>query len=918
MAPFPTSVRSRTSGSGSAPGGGLLPLHSPLASTPTTPLALSGASAGGATHAYPPALSPRSGSPVDSAHAGGMGAGETPQQRLQRLDPRRLFGAIKAPNHGGILKGGLGAITHESTETVRRCLEENHIHSHTFFNDKGFHNHCSHHLLAAYSLGAPPALLQDILELHRETASKPMPTIAPIEINESNWTEYLGDERYYPNYLAFFHRIISAPPPASSPYADKPTSVVPVVEQYLFGGEGQMLVRAVSGALHPLIHIGHGIEFGLDGHVAEGLAQCAVHDARVAALFPEEWPPQPPRSTSFAASITSAFSSLRFGGGSGANGSHSSSSSSSQRPIGTSGMPYFHSMTIASPDRSFARTAANLSRGAGSRRYPREGLSGFTILSRILHDDALAPGNANSLDDPSKLDAAVRNRASRIAQWCEEWRFSTEERVEWDDPQDAALSDGGAARRAMGPGGRGVNGRAGESGGKGKGKSLAAPPWDEIVEKCEELVWMATVIYAAAARPGYKDVKLDFFTMHGLTSVLFLPSMLEVLSPHLRPYLLMSHFRLVVAYWVSRGRPDLYISEGLMMATATPCPPASAPAPHGRGTESAVRRALEKARAKEGGGGDEGEGDSGSGRFEKTPPSLPHEDPEGDACVNPWMKVLQSAVDHDDEHVTKVVRSLYWAATQFGASPKGMFTSSLPGTEDMDGTIFIRAAGLTLAGMGWAHEGDAGRPGSWDRSALGFESTWADDELLPGAEWPPVVSVNKGKSRASSFSNLSSMPPMPELGGTSNGTRTRSGTLVPATNANAAVQAAIPQPPLSVAIDYSGAGYGFGSTSSASSSATYVHAPPPLTIDVSAAPFRQAHSRNPSASASASAFSTPTGSGSRSPAGSVYDGGGGDTPLGNGGGGGGARQGWRRVGGETTEEEVERRKLEEEDRELMG
>lgn len=77
-------------------------------------------------------------------------------------------------------------------------------------------------VLAAYSLGAPPALLQDILELHRETASvsipflrldysetrfslphrpttppqKPMPTIAPIEINESNWTEYLGDERF--------------------------------------------------------------------------------------------------------------------------------------------------------------------------------------------------------------------------------------------------------------------------------------------------------------------------------------------------------------------------------------------------------------------------------------------------------------------------------------------------------------------------------------------------------------------------------------------------------------------------------------------------------------------------------------------------------------------------------------------------
>lgn len=173
--------------------------------------------------------------------------------------------------------------------------------------------------------------------------------------------------------------------------------------------------------------------------------------------------------------------------------------------------------------------------------------------------------------------------------------------------------------------------------------------------------------------------------MHGLTSVLFLPSMLEVLSPHLRPYLLMSHFRLVVAYWISRGRPELYISEGLMMATATPAPPASASSSAAPGTDSAVRRALEKARL-------QGGGDSDPQFYEKTPPSL--EDAiaadAGDPYTNPWLKVLQSAVDHDDEHVTKVVRSLYWAATQFGASPKGMFTSSLPGSEDMDGTIFIR------------------------------------------------------------------------------------------------------------------------------------------------------------------------------------------------------------------------------------
>lgn len=175
--------------------------------------------------------------------------------------------------------------------------------------------------------------------------------------------------------------------------------------------------------------------------------------------------------------------------------------------------------------------------------------------------------------------------------------------------------------------------------------------------------------------------------MHGLTSVLFLPSMLEVISPHLRPYLLMSHFRLVVAYWVSRGRPELYISEGLMAAPAYPAPPPSTLHPENRPKTSAVRRALDRAL-----NGVHGE-DERSRRHE---PDL--DSPEYDESVNPWMKVLQSAADHDDEHVTKVVRALYWAATQFGSSPKGLFTSGLPGTEDMDGTIFIRGESRRVAG----------------------------------------------------------------------------------------------------------------------------------------------------------------------------------------------------------------------------
>jgi Questin oxidase-like len=48
----------------------------------------------------------------------------------------------------------------------------------------------------------------------------------------------------------------------------------------------QMLTRFISRVVHPLIHAGHGAEFGLPGMMAEGLAQCAVHQAETHALTP--------------------------------------------------------------------------------------------------------------------------------------------------------------------------------------------------------------------------------------------------------------------------------------------------------------------------------------------------------------------------------------------------------------------------------------------------------------------------------------------------------------------------------------------------------------------------------------------------------------------------------------------------------
>lgn len=157
---------------------------------------------------------------------------------------------------------------------------------------------------------------------------------------------------------------------------------------------------------------------------------------------------------------------------------------------------YFGNQPIASSTDNFARTAASLPRSSEDRRYPREGLSGFTILARILSDDSLAAGRAGQLSDMPKLDAVLRNRGSRIAQLCGEWKFSTERSQEWDDEENEVRE-----------------GRKSNKGKSAKGwGAIGVPSWEEIVEKTEELFWMSTVIYAAATRPGYKNVKLDFFT----------------------------------------------------------------------------------------------------------------------------------------------------------------------------------------------------------------------------------------------------------------------------------------------------------------------------------------------------------------------------------------------------------------------
>ncbi|OBZ72838.1 Oxidoreductase AflY [Grifola frondosa] len=98
--------------------------------------------------------------------------------------------------------GRLPGITHESSLELVKNLKENNRKWHIFFNDRGFHNHTSHHLLAMYQLGASGPLLDAAYKIH---ASYMRPAFAsPEPVTTENFHLHLGDEKFYAAYLNFF------------------------------------------------------------------------------------------------------------------------------------------------------------------------------------------------------------------------------------------------------------------------------------------------------------------------------------------------------------------------------------------------------------------------------------------------------------------------------------------------------------------------------------------------------------------------------------------------------------------------------------------------------------------------------------------------------------------------------------------
>ncbi|KAI0919853.1 hypothetical protein AcW1_003003 [Taiwanofungus camphoratus] len=207
---------------------------------------------------------------------------------------------------------------------------------------------------------------------------------------------------------------------------------------------------------------------------------------------------------------------------------------------------------------------------------------------------------------------------------------------------------------------------------------------EEVADKIEELIWMNVLVYGVGGWGGRgqssdgDDFNADFFLMHLVTSVLFMHSLTAYLSPTSTSILLRTYFMNCLAWWVARGRPAIPIRN--FYAAVSP-----RPTEHG----------------------------------------APHATPAGDtlrptdASPNPWLPIVQTTLVHPDDHLCKLQRGLAHFASLYGTRRAGHLAelakdsaAPLEGADVLDGTLFVRVAGLTAERLGWMREGQKRR--QWD------------------------------------------------------------------------------------------------------------------------------------------------------------------------------------------------------------
>ncbi|WVF71677.1 hypothetical protein IAT40_006485 [Kwoniella sp. CBS 6097] len=211
--------------------------------------------------------------------------------------------------------------------------------------------------------------------------------------------------------------------------------------------------------------------------------------------------------------------------------------------------------------------------------------------------------------------------------------------------------------------------------------------------KFEEVAIFVTLLACGTGREGHPP-RVDFFLMHALTSSIFIPTYLPLLSiPH-RRVLLRAYLLVALHITLARGKPRINPSL-LMSYNAFPTAP---------GSEGLVKAKKGKIVG----------------------------EPEKKESRNGWLDVVESSLAYTDSHVPKAIRSLLHFSNHYGAYPPGAFIGTylaggqthetIPGLSKVDGSVFIRAAGLIMQQLGWTREGE--EEGNWDFEGIGYDEVW--------------------------------------------------------------------------------------------------------------------------------------------------------------------------------------------------
>jgi hypothetical protein len=215
----------------------------------------------------------------------------------------------------------------------------------------------------------------------------------------------------------------------------------------------------------------------------------------------------------------------------------------------------------------------------------------------------------------------------------------------------------------------------------------------EFASKTEECFVQATLLLAATSKPN-RVPRPDFFLAHLVTTALCLPSLLKIIPRAAqKAQMLQGYARASALVANIRGRPRIDIP---LLMSYSPHPQPAAPGPHNNTNTL------------------------------------------GDTHVatqdNPWLAIVHNALQHKEPHVVKTVRALYYAAQHYGRKGAGEAIGAVDekgdethlGARELDGSIFVRAAGVVSDALGWVAFG--GEERRWDFSGVGWDAAWENED----------------------------------------------------------------------------------------------------------------------------------------------------------------------------------------------